>query len=80
MTDDSGGLDKTRVMPKVQIDEKAGKVANPSNFENFIGRVITSVQHRKKNPRLKSLFGGHSSQNTHPSIDYSERPKDLVPQ
>ena len=29
---------------------------NISTFENFIGRVITSVQHRKKNPRLKSLF------------------------
>ena len=30
-------------------------------FENYIGRVITSVQHRKKNPRLKSLFlqGSH---------------------
>jgi hypothetical protein len=34
------------------------KAAPTSNFESYISRVINSVQHRKKNPRLKSLFVG----------------------
>ena len=50
-------MNETRKVRGVTIDDKAG-LQNPSSFENFIGRVITSVQHRKKNPRLKSIFGG----------------------
>lgn len=53
---DSDGLGKTRQAPKVTVED--AKKPSPSSFENYIGRVITSVQHRKKNPRLKSLFGG----------------------
>jgi hypothetical protein len=39
-------------------------------FESFMGRVVTSVQHRKKNPRLKSLFGGQSSNRSQITGDY----------
>jgi hypothetical protein len=36
----------------------------PTTFENYIGKVIGSVQARKKNPRLKSLFNQGSHQNS----------------
>ena len=45
---------------------------HPGTFENYIGRVITSVQHRKKNPRLKSLFmqgSHHGSTEKYNTID-----------
>lgn len=42
-------------------------IQQPTSFESYIGKVITSVQHRKNNPRLKSLFNHGSHQN---SLEY----------
>lgn len=78
MTSNNSGGDYTRHRaPAVSIESEvqqlarvSGSVGQSNSFENYIGRVITSVQHRKKNPRLKSLFGGTGSQRTG-SIDYS---------
>lgn len=36
----------------------------PTTFENYISKVVGSVQARKKNPRLKSLFNQGSHQNS----------------
>jgi len=44
--DDQNGIDSPTSQSK----------AGSTTFENYLGKVIVSVQNRKKNPRLKSLF------------------------
>lgn len=74
VTDDSQRLDATRRPANFNMDTDMGlqtvqKTQNNA-FENFMGRVVTSVQHRKKHPRLKSLFGGQSSNRSQITGDY----------
>lgn len=49
---------------KKETPQGANIKGQTSTFENYISRVINSVQHRKKNPRLKSLFVGQTQHNT----------------
>jgi hypothetical protein len=57
----AGSLPPHAESPDGKKDTPASHVPRaqpPTTFENYISRVINSVQHRKKNPRLKSLFTG----------------------
>jgi len=38
--------------------------AMPTAFASYISKVINSVQHRKRNPRLKSLFNPGSQEHS----------------
>lgn len=47
----------------------AGSTQGHTAFEDYMGKVIASVQHRKRNPRLKSLFNQGSHQYSHEPVD-----------
>ena len=55
-----GEFNKSKISAGPMSTINAGG-ATGTQFESYISKVISSVQNRKKNPRLKSLFNNTGS-------------------